>query len=79
MTATYILSKSELNDNFLEIIKNTFKTERISIQIDEEMDETELILNNPERRKRLDKSIEQLRNGELILFDLQKALKENGL
>lgn len=79
MTATYSLSKSELDTNFLEIIKNTFKTDRVSISVEEEMGETEIILNNPARKKRLDESIKQLRNGEVISFDLQKALKDNGL
>ncbi|TAF77057.1 MAG: hypothetical protein EAZ53_03135 [Bacteroidetes bacterium] len=77
--ATYSLSKSELDANFLEIIKNTFKTDRVSIYVEEEMDETAQILSNPERKKRLDMSIKQLRNREVIDFDLQKALEENGL
>ncbi len=46
MTATYSLSKAELNAEFIESIKKTFKSERISISIEEEMDETERILEN---------------------------------
>jgi hypothetical protein len=46
MTATYSLSKAELNADFIESIKNTFKSERISICIEEEVDETERILEN---------------------------------
>ncbi len=46
MTATYSLSKAELNAEFIESIKKTFKSERISISIEEEIDETERILEN---------------------------------
>lgn len=46
MTATYSLLKSELNSEFIESIKNTFKSERISIFIEEEIDETERIYLN---------------------------------
>jgi hypothetical protein len=46
MTATYSLSKAELNADFIESIKNTFKSDRISISIEEEIDETERILEN---------------------------------
>ncbi len=46
MTATYSLSKAELNAEFIESIKNTFKSDRISISIEEEIDETERILEN---------------------------------
>jgi hypothetical protein len=46
MTATYSLSKAELNADFIESIKNTFKSERISISIEDEVDETERILEN---------------------------------
>lgn len=46
MTATYSLSKSEFNAEFVESIKKTFKSERISISIEEEIDETERILQN---------------------------------
>jgi hypothetical protein len=46
MTATYSLSKAELNADFIESIKNTFKSDRISISVEEEIDETERILQN---------------------------------
>ena len=46
MTATYSLSKAELNAEFIESIKSTFKSDRISISIEEEIDETERILEN---------------------------------
>jgi hypothetical protein len=46
MTATYSLSKAELNADFIESIKNTFKSDRISISIEEEIDETQRILEN---------------------------------
>ncbi|TAH00527.1 MAG: hypothetical protein EAZ15_08825 [Sphingobacteriales bacterium] len=79
MTATYSLTKAELNADFIESIKKTFKTNRITILVEEELDETEMILADAERLKRLDKSIAQLRAGNVVKIDLDKILIENGL
>lgn len=79
MTATYSLTKAELNADFIESIKKTFKTNRITILVEEELDETEIILADAERLKRLDKSIAQLRVANVIKIDLDKILIENGL
>ena len=79
MTATYSLTKAELNADFIESVKKTFKTNRITILVTEELDETEIFLADAERLKRLDKSIAQLRAGNVVKIDLDKILVENGL
>lgn len=48
MTASFKISKSELSEEFIEMIKKTFKSDRILIKIEEEPDETELISQNQE-------------------------------
>ncbi len=79
MTATYSLTKAELNADFIESIKKTFKTNKITILVEEELDETEIILTDTERLKILNKSIAQLRAGNVVKIDLDKVLIENGL
>ncbi len=46
MIATYSIKKDELNANFFQSIKKMFKSERISIVIEDELDETERIMQN---------------------------------
>lgn len=46
MTVTYNVSRNELNADLMELIKLTFKTERVLIQIAEDIDETERIMAN---------------------------------
>ena len=74
MTATYTISREELNVDFIEAIKRTFKTEKVLIQIDEVMDETEYLLSTPANKDFLEKSIQQVKNGEVVKLDLEKYL-----
>jgi hypothetical protein len=53
MTATYSLTKSELNTDFIESIKNTFKTDRITILVEEELDQTDKIIADATRKKKV--------------------------
>jgi len=48
MTASFTIRKSELSEEFIEMIKKTFKSDRILIKIEEELDETESISQNQE-------------------------------
>ena len=69
MTATYSLLKSEFNAEFVERVKQMFKGERISILIEEEVDETERIQNNPLLlNKILDASNQLNDDGNIIRF-----------
>ena len=75
MTATYTISREELNVDFIEAIKRTFKTEKIFIQIDEVMDETEYLLSNPANKAMLLQSLENDRNGNMIEISLDEHNK----
>jgi hypothetical protein len=74
MTATYSISRDELNADFIEAIKRTFKTEKVFIQIDEVMDETEYLLSNLANKEFIEKSIKQVENGEVVNLDIDKYL-----
>ena len=74
MTATYTISREELNVDFIEAIKRTFKTEKVLIQIDEVMDETEYLLSTPANKDFLEKSILQVKNGEVLKLDIEDYL-----
>jgi hypothetical protein len=67
MIVTYSVSKAELNADFIEIIKRTFKTERVSILIEEEMDETERIIANKKLHDKILKGDEDFRVGNNIV------------
>ena len=75
MTATYSISRDELNADFIEAIKRTFKTEKVLIQIDEVMDETEYLLSNPANKAKLLESLENDRNGNMIEMSLNEHNK----
>lgn len=75
MTATYSISREELNADFIEAIKRTFKTEKVFIQIDEVMDETEYLLSNPANKAMLLESMENDRNSNMIEMSLDEHNK----
>ena len=75
MTATYSISREELNVDFIEAVKLTFKAEKLLIQIDEVMDETEYLLSNPANKAMLLQSLENDRNGNMIEMSLNEHNK----
>lgn len=74
MTATYSISRNELNADFIEAIKKTFKTERVIIQIEEVIDETDYLLSTLANTDFIEKSIQQVKNGEVTKLDIDKYL-----
>jgi hypothetical protein len=79
MTVTYSLSKAELNAEFLESIKSTFKSDRISISIEEEVDETEKILENKAFHDKIMKASEEAKaNNNIIRFEGDEFMKKFG-
>lgn len=74
MTATYSISRKELNADFIEAIKKTFKTERVIIQIEEVIDETDYLLSTLANTDFIEKSIQQVKNGEVTKLDIDKYL-----
>jgi hypothetical protein len=76
MMATYSLSKEEFNADFVNTVRDLFKSDRLSIVIEEEKSETELLSSDPARVERLNRSIEQFKNGEVVELDIDKFLKD---
>jgi antitoxin YefM len=61
MQTTYRLNVNELDENFLEGLKATFKDKEIEIIVSE-VDETEYLLKSPANKKRLLQAIENVNN-----------------
>ena len=67
MSTTFHLdTASELNMDFLIAIKTLFKNQRISVTVEAEMDETEYLMSSEANRVFLEKSMEQIKNGEIV-------------
>ena len=65
-TTYHFKSAADINIDILNAIKTAFKEKPIVITIEEEMDETAFLMNNPENKAMLLKSIAQDKNGESI-------------
>lgn len=76
MTTTYRLSANELTTKFLNGLKTLYKGKNISITVEEELDETEYLLQSETNRKILLESIKQAENGELIPVNFRKTRKK---
>lgn len=76
MYTEFHINANSLDINFLNKVKELFKSKTISITIEEEQDETEYLLQSPANKEILLKSIEQANNGELIKVALGKARKK---
>lgn len=75
MYATYKLNADDLNADFLEVLKATFKHKVIEISvaeaIDVEEDETAFLLRHPANRARLLAAVENIAKGQdLVSVDL---------
>jgi hypothetical protein len=68
MYTTYHLSSAQdISPDILDAIKIAFKSKPIKITIEEELDATAYLTSNPANKAAIDKSLEQLKNGEGIL------------
>jgi hypothetical protein len=65
-TTFHLDTTSELNTDFLKAIKTLFKNQRISVTVEAEMDETEYLMSNEANRLFLEKSMNQIKNGEIV-------------
>ena len=74
MITTYHLSSEELNEEFLERVKQTFGKKQLLITVEED-DDTFYLLSNKDNRERLKQSIDQLDNGELVSVNLEDLRK----
>lgn len=80
MVATYILDENELTDSFYHQLKQQFKNKRITITIEEAIDETAYLLTNPANARHLFSAIEnsQKESGliSVSMDNLKKQLSE---
>lgn len=65
MTTTIELNANELNINLLRSLKAMFKDREITLTINSKMDETDYLNKSEANRLALEKSISQLRSGQL--------------
>lgn len=65
-TTFHLDTTSELNTDFLKAIKTLFKNQRISVTVEAEMDETEYLMSSEANRLFLEKSMNQIKNGEIV-------------
>ncbi len=78
MIATYSIRKNELDSNFIKSIKKTFKSERISILIEEETDESERIMQNKPLYEKLLKSSDKFTEAHKVIFEGNEFMEKFG-
>ena len=78
MYATYRLKAEELTEDFVKILKESFRDKEIEITVQEAMDETEYLLSTEANRKHLLKAIEDLKSGKpghvMTMEELEKMM-----
>jgi hypothetical protein len=70
-TTFHLDTTSELNTDFLKAIKTLFKNQRISVTVEAEMDETEYLMSSEANKLFLEKSMNQIKNGEIVKVKLE--------
>ncbi|GHU95312.1 hypothetical protein FACS189479_08790 [Spirochaetia bacterium] len=63
MDVTYRLKPGEVNDDFLNILRNTFWEKEIAVTVEAIEDETAYLLSNEANRKHLLDAVEDIKNG----------------
>jgi hypothetical protein len=67
MYTTYHLSSAQdVTPDILEAIKVAFKSKPIVITVEEDFDTTAYLMSNPANKAKLEKSLQQAKNGEFI-------------
>lgn len=75
MITTIQTEADKIDNQFLEAIKTLFKNKRIKVTIEDEIDETEYLLNNESNKEFLLRSIKQAETGTHISFNSVDELK----
>lgn len=76
MYTSFHLNADELNEDFFKKFKVMFKSKRISITVEEEMDETEYLLSTEANRKHLEEALKNVKAGKTTKFNLDKYLSK---
>ncbi len=66
----HLSSAQEISPDILDAIKVAFKSKPIKITAEEELDATAYLMSNPANKAAIERSLEQLKNGEVILVNL---------
>lgn len=75
MTTTYRISPDELNDDFLQKLKNTFGRKQLLITVEEDEDETFFLLSTKENRDKFKQSLKELKEGDLVSVTFDELRK----
>ncbi len=77
-------SADEINNSLIDFIKSSFKGKKIAVHIYEvdDVDETAFLLNDPEAKKRLLESVENVKKSgklkEYSISDIKSILNDDG-
>lgn len=75
MYAAYTLTKDELNQDFIDRLKNMITGNQVYLTI-ENYDETEYLMNSPKNKEHLSKAIEYVDSGKpLIEVPIEKIIE----
>ena len=74
MTTTFLLNADELDATFIERIQTAFPHRQIEISVTE-ADETDSLMADPERRKRLLRAVEDVAHGREIVVPEQSLFQ----
>ena len=66
MTTTFHISSDELNDEFVQKLKNAFGKKQLVITVEEEEDDTFFLLSTKSNRSKFARSINELNSGDII-------------
>ncbi len=66
MITTFHLSSEELNDKFLQKIRQSFGKKQLLITVEEDTDDTFFLLSSKENRHKLNQSITELERGDVV-------------
>ncbi|MEJ7683089.1 MAG: hypothetical protein WKG06_35585 [Segetibacter sp.] len=75
MITTFHISTEELNDEFLQRLKNVFGEKQLLITIEEDEDDTFYLLSTKENRNKFKQSLKELNNGEVVSVSLEDLRK----
>ncbi len=70
METTFHLNENDLDANFLEVLKKLFVGKDIVINVADEVDTTEYLLSDSNRKAALFKSIQEAQEGALVSVNL---------
>jgi antitoxin YefM len=75
MYTSFHLNANELNEEFLKKLKRIYKSKRISITVEEDLDETDYLLSTPANRKHLEDALKNVKAGKMTKVNIDKSLK----